>query len=67
MKTHILKALIVTGLTSLAGYAWRAYRERRAREQREFDILALQRWDTDGGGNPQQQYARRTASTRSGV
>jgi hypothetical protein len=61
----LFKALIVTGLTSLAGYAFRTYRERKAREQRESNKLALQQWDTDGGGNPQHQYARPAASARS--
>lgn len=67
MKTQILRALLVTGLTSLAGYAFRTYRERKAREKRESTKLALQQWDTDGGGNPQHQYGRPPVSTRTGA
>jgi len=62
MNTRIVGALIATTLTSLAGYAFHAYRERQAREQRAFDKAALLRWDTDGSGNPHQQGGAQAAS-----
>ena len=65
MKTQILRAAIAAMLTSLAGYAYRLYRERKARDLHALDKAAIQEWETDGGGNPHARRAHTAAPARS--
>jgi len=67
MKNRIIKAMLATALTSLAGYAFRAWRERKAHTRRASDEAAIQAWDTDGSGNPHDRYKRSPSTAHSGL
>jgi len=51
MTTRLARAAFIAALTSLAGFAWSAYRRRSAQEALKFDKAAVQEWETEGG-NP---------------
>lgn len=52
MHPRLVRAAAIAALTSALGYAIMGYRKLRARQQQKLDDkLALQDWETDGGGN----------------
>lgn len=49
MTPRIARVALIAALTSLAGYAWRAYQRHSLKEARKFDKTAVQEWETEGG------------------
>lgn len=51
MGTSLFRIALAAGLTSILGYAFKAYRDHQIKLARKSDRAAEQDWETDGGNN----------------